>query len=147
MKRIIALALVMLTIVLMTTACSGSFKTETHFLEGSRTTITMSSTDGYTFDMDGADIDFKCNRDIIARGTFYKDAYYNQNKVAVEAGYNKVEEVNDGDYSYAIYQCKSATATPQFMVLVSYDKTTHLLIKSDETLETVKTMMSCLAVE
>ena len=147
MKKICAILISVILILTVATACSASFKTETKFLEGQSVTITMNSKDGYSFDTDGADIDFVQHKDVIANGTFYKQSYLTQNKIAIEAGYDNVEEGTKDSYAYTIYQCKSNEASPQYTIVFTYGKSSHLIVKTDKNIDTIKEIISCLTIE
>ena len=141
MKKILILILC-LGILFSVAGCTVNMKTESVILEGQRVTITLRNTDGYTFDLDGADINFSKKNDEIATGTFYKESHFKHNIAAIEIAYDEVvSETSDG-YNYTFYKCKSKTATPQHMVLITYDKNTHLIIKTDENIDTMKNILS-----
>lgn len=140
MKRIFVLLLFSLLLISLV-ACTANVQSNSFFFEGETVNIAIRSTNGYSYKIDGANISFLKDKNECATGTFYKNSFIEHNKAAIAASYEEVHSEKTDGGEYAIYKCISEEGSPQYVVLVTYNKTSHLYIKSDSDLDIVKTIL------
>ena len=135
MKKIIALCL-MMAICLSLVACSAGAKTQTIKLQNGETpTVTISSTEGYSFELVNGEIQFTKNGNPVATGRWQAMEFYSQYINSLESEYDEIA-IDNNKADWRIFQSRS---TPDKVIMIlEYDNDKVFFYAVSETVEDAK---------